>query len=211
MLKILLACVAFTATAYPQDTIHLNEVKVNKTYKKPKTKTFLVGNHKDEIHLSMTLNFGESYYYLVETHFGEIKQLGLTFGTSSAYNSDGSTNFESHVFDTEYTITLYRNDNGRPGAIINVEPIKVLFEASNRLKLSKKIDVSVLNILDNSFFIRLTRLTKSIDREKHYYVPICFESEKKCFFQADENSGEILIPGMNKALMVEVKMLTQDY
>ena len=211
MIKYLFIAMIFSTYTYAQDTIHLSEVRVNKTYKKPKIKTFLVGKHKDAIYLSMTLNFGNSYFCLVETHFGEIKQLGLTFGMSAAYNSDDTENFKAHAVDTEYAVTLYKNDNGSPGAIFNSEAIMILFEGSRAWEVTKKIDVSGINIVDNSFFIQLTRLTSPIDREKSYYVPICFESEKKCFFQVGENPGEIKVPGMNKALMVEVKMLTQDY
>lgn len=211
MWRYLLVCIFLSTYSYAQDTIKLDELKVNKTYKKPKMKTFLVGNHKDEIHIDITLRLGDSYYSLVETHFGEVKQLKLIFGTSAAYKPDGSDNFASHVFDTEYAITLYRNNNGRPGAIINTEPIKVMFEASNRLKSSEEIDVSRLNIVDNSFFIRFTRLTKPIDKEKSYYVPIVSDSAKACFFQAGRNQGEIVVLGANRTLIVEVKMLTQDY
>ena len=207
-----------TCKLFSQDTILLNDVIIEKSYKKPKLKKINVWKNNKGNHIPHTLLFRrDSVYYLTDSlPKGEIKNLTLYFtGTSSEINLEKYKT--AKVLATDFEVTFYEvGDNYRVGKKINNEPFKISFEGGkgNSIVPDKvSLNLEQYNFNTQRFYTLITVTSKKDCENCYYYVPVLYKANDasryvtkgKPIYKKTQNCAECF------GLQMTVKILTQDY
>ena len=213
---------AFTFAQYKDgDTIYLKELKVDKSYKKPKLKTVKMGDKESRVTNYSTFfkSSDQIYYHKVDnTVYGTIEELVLHFSMISKQIELGNVRGNRTIKSTEYELNFFRvTDEGNVGNRVNTQPLKLTVSQSKEWHRKIKIDISKLNFETDAFFITFKNLTDISCDECYYYSPASSKSKKPEIFHDEEilaDNGKMIKKRRRvwpEAAFIEIKTLTRDY
>ena len=147
-----------STNAIAQRPIELDEVLIEHSDKKPKLKKFKYNGGHSITNYDLFFNYDNVYYLIDSLPIGHIQEITLYFSqlTKQMRLEDWKYRyFKSNK--TEFEATIYEvNDDNTVGSKINNEPISIVFEEIEKIKLTTKkiiLDLTSYNF-NTPFFHR---------------------------------------------------------
>src|SRR5690554_5286766 len=203
-----------------RDTIFLEQVEINKTLKKPKVKKVKF-RQQSQKNKSFFVGHRHKYnqYYLVQNFpYGKIQDINLYFDNLNQISSFNGVKAKDIIFcDKEsHKVEIYQttdvSDNYLIGEKVYENTFLLPINEKSKLITSINIDLSHLDMICRSFFIKITPCDKTFDKQNCQRQTngfLAYEDSEAFFYTYDKEGS--LSKGGGFGLQMDIKVLTREY
>jgi hypothetical protein len=206
----------FSTNNYGQDTIQLNEVKIDHSSLK-KEKELTIKKGFDNRPYTNTVNDYYNYYYFYKIEFpiGHPLELDIYFEGSWTNSTQKKSHVESRTFEIDlYSVNGDRDVGQRLNELSWIVNLPEDKDAYHYVK--QQMSLKEFNLYGNAFYLRLSTPGQQTCSSCFQYWPVAYQSEqpsemrmKKKNFQ-DNNNVPVPTP-IGSEIRFKMDIMTKDY